>query len=189
MIKLIVLTGCSGVGKDTMIEAFIASQSSKKCLRLSFSDQLRDLSSTIFPWLPNEHSQEYKNVPYAHPSNDNRFSPREIWIKVAKCVRGIQDNIFADMLAGKVEKLDDGEEKIVFISDLRSWPEDKVIDLLKERFKVVKIRILDNKSTIENCAEIDEPTFAFTVDVEFLNNKDAASKERFCRLVNELMEL
>lgn len=192
--QLIVLTGVSGAGKDFLLEHLKNIGIGDSIIsRYSFSDQLREVTTGIFPWLPNEQSQEFKNNPYDHKSNDHNLSPRTIWKKIATAVRDIQDSIFAERLCSSlVQKIDlyqyPLEQDIDIISDLRSWAEFNSCLEIRSMNKIdVKfIRIIDPNVTKENCQEIDKPTFDFEVDYEFINYKTDKCLVDFHNLVSKI---
>ena len=192
--RLIVLTGTSEAGKDYLLQKLQQEGlvGYSEIVRRSFSDQLRDLSTSIFPWLPNETSQEFKNNPFDHPQNDNKLSPRDIWKRVAECVRGVEDGIFATRLAScLVADYEDYDitETLFVITDLRSHPEYEVLQHFKDCFPECNmdiIRIADPLVPKEKAAEIDKPTFEFEVDHVFVNHKTERCVTGFLCLVNEI---
>lgn len=193
-LNIIVLTGVSGSGKDRMI--LEAMKENSFVVRRSFSDQLRNMSSSIFPWLPNNAEQDFKNAPFEHIDNDNNLPPREIWKRVAKTVRSIQDSIFAkklgDQLIGDINFcLQNGlpERTVFFISDLRSVPEYETLRGIQECYPTVNmkfIRINDPLVSKEEAADIDKPTFDFEVDAQFVNHKTERCITGFLQLVEQL---
>lgn len=191
--QLIVLTGVSGAGKDFLLEHLKNIGIGDSIIsRYSFSDQLREVTTGIFPWLPNEQSQEFKNNPYEHEYNEHNLTPREIWKRVARTVRDIQDNIFAKRLSHVINLDNKSEESFIeyigIISDLRSWAEFEECLSFRSMNKIdVKfIRIIDPNVTKENCQEIDKPTFDFEVDYEFMNYKTDKCLVDFHNLVSKI---
>lgn len=191
MFHIIALTGTTGAGKDTLVDACMAQLEGFPHLKkVSFSDQLRDICTDIFPWLPNTTEQAVKNVPFEHPLNDHNLAPRQVWKNVALAIRGIQDNVLACRAAQQIERVLFESERngVVFIPDLRSVPEDKILEsFVPRKVKLIKIRVVDPKVTIENCEPIDEPTFGFRVDHEIINHKDIHSIVEMNDIVNSYL--
>lgn len=191
--KLIILTGVSGAGKDYLIKHLIKVGLGRSLvLRRSFSDQLREVATGIFPWLPNQQDQNFKNNPFEHKSNDHNLSPRSIWKKVASTLRSIQDDIFAERLISNLElNIDQAAEDdntVFVISDLRSWPEFNACNRIKalNKIDVKYIRIYDPEVTKENCEPIDRDTFDFIVDHTFTNYKTPECLVDFHDLITKI---
>lgn len=189
MVTIFAVTGTTGAGKDTLVDAAIEDlqQRGLTPLKVSFSDELRDLSTHIFPWLPKTTDQFIKNAPFEHDKNPNNFTPREIWKRVASTIRGIQDDVLACRAQQTIQELlmIPTSHTIIFIPDLRSKPEDKVLTELRDNgCRLVKVRVVDPKVSIENCEIIDEPTWFFNVDYELTNLKTDADIARFKQIVS-----
>ena len=114
----IALIGESGVGKDYVGDIL----RNRHFCRLSFSDQLKKLSTMIFPFLKRDYSPEEKEKPLNITTETGeviKLSPREVWLAL-NCLRNVEDKIFIRMLAHEKNLLNCDH---IFISDIRTKPE------------------------------------------------------------------
>lgn len=79
-------------GKDYLCDRLVQTQGA---MRLSFSDEVRQLATELFPWLPFHISAEQKDVPYKHEQNPNNLTPRQIWLLCGK-VRDVDPHFFVN---------------------------------------------------------------------------------------------
>ena len=77
-------------GKDFLCSHLVDFYGAK---RLSFSDEVRRLAVTVFPWLPFDFDPAVKDEPFDHPSNPFGLTPREIWLLIGK-VRDVDPKYF-----------------------------------------------------------------------------------------------
>ena len=122
--------GESGSGKDFLTDIL----KNKGYKRISFSDSLKEIASSIYPWLEKDYPPFEKEQPLNIVTEYNQkitLTPREIWLKL-NFLRDIDDNIFIRILENKLKTLDK-----VIISDIRTKGEYEFC--LKNNFKVIYI--------------------------------------------------
>ena len=91
---IIALCGKKGVGKDTLFKA-VADLGFQ---RLSFSDQLKDICSDVFPWLALVYPQGEKDRKQFNSKN-GLMSPREVWLSM-----NVITEIDEDVLVRRLER-------------------------------------------------------------------------------------
>lgn len=108
--------GISGAGKDYLTEHLCDVHD---FTRLSFSDQLKELATNIYPWLERDYPPLVKEAPLDLSTSQNEritISPRKIWLHLNH-LREIENLIFIRMLDSKFKA---GKYNNVVISDLRT---------------------------------------------------------------------
>lgn len=140
---IIAFTGEKKSGKDFFCE-FLGEKLGAE--RLSFSDEVRRLAHDTFPWLPFHIHPDLKDVPFEHISNPNNFTPREIWLRLAK-VRDIDPHFFVkkfvDNVWGEVCRF---SEELYIITDLRT--EEEYMFLKEHDVPIIKI-VRENRDGIK----------------------------------------
>lgn len=117
--NVVAMTGISGSGKDYLVNYLVQE---KGYIRVSFSDQLKELAHKIFPWFEIDYAPIVKETPLnivTSMGEEIKLTPREIWLKL-NFLRDIEDLLFIRMLEEKIERITDKtpEAKII-ISDIR----------------------------------------------------------------------
>ncbi len=128
------LMGISGAGKDYLAEHLCAVHD---FTRLSFSDQLKELATNIYPWLKRDYPPVVKEKPLDILTSQNEritTPPRDIWLHLNQ-LREIEDLIFIRMLDSKFQA--EKYSKVV-ISDLRT--SEELTWCRANDFKVIYIR-------------------------------------------------
>jgi hypothetical protein len=128
------LMGISGAGKDYLAEHLC---SIHDFTRLSFSDQLKELATNIYPWLKRDYPPLVKEEPLDILTSQNEritASPREIWLHLNH-LRNIENSIFIRMLDSKFQA---EIYSSVVISDLRT--SEELTWCRANDFKVIYIR-------------------------------------------------
>jgi len=101
----IAIMGVSGSGKDYIVD--IMKKNYGFC-RVSFSDQLKKLSTMIYPWLNKDYSPDLKELPLNITIQETgeyiTDTPRQIWLKLNK-MRDIEDGLFVRMLSQETSLL------------------------------------------------------------------------------------
>ncbi len=194
MVTIFAVTGTTGAGKDTLVDNAMDAMRAQGFTpyKISFSDQLREICTGIFPWLPNTTDQSVKNVPFVHDHNPKGFTPRQVWKDVATVIRNIQDNVLACRAGCEIDKIMIKENRtaVIFIPDLRSDPEYKVLrDLIPRKVKVHFVRVLDPQVNEDNCEPIDKPTWNFSTELDITNNKDKRALQEFNEFVQSKLEI
>lgn len=152
--------------------------------RLSFSDEVRKLASNTFTWLPEHISPDMKDEPFDHPFNPFGFSPRQIWLQVAK-VRDIDPHYFVrqfkkNQYTGKDPQL---SNRLYIITDFRT-PEEWEF-LQQNKIPVIKIN-LESRDGIEPDAFEEYVRNFHEQDTTFVNKKDGTKEfekffKEFCK--------
>lgn len=119
--------GASGSGKDYLANYLVQNHA---FTRFSFSDQLKVLAHTIYPWLdidyPPIKKEESLNITTS-TGETICHSPREIWLHLDN-LRKVENLIFIRMLELEVKQFFKGgtfSENNVIITDIRSEEEFK----------------------------------------------------------------
>lgn len=159
-------------GKDFLLEGLISEMGGERLVRrLSFSDGLRDIAHTIYPWLPARIPDDWKDVPFVHPKNPLNLTPRQIWLHLGNDtgLRYVQPDIFLDIFIRNCIPLVETYPQVDFvISDVRTPQE---YDWIKaNQIKLIRISRADRKGIVEDKLEdfIDE----MQPDHDFINNFD-----------------
>lgn len=126
--------GVSGAGKD-----YLASHLIKEFgyYRFSFSDQLKRIATSIYPWLEKDYPPLIKEDALDLTLSTGEVitkSPREIWLHL-NGLRDIEKNIFIRMLQ---EEIANFEGKNILISDIRS--EDEFHWCRTNGFRIIHIK-------------------------------------------------
>lgn len=117
---IIAFMGEYASGKDFLCNHLVQNYGAQ---RLSFSDEVRRLAVTIFPWLPFDFDPAVKDKPYEHPRNPNGLTPRDIWLLVGK-VREVTPGYFVDAFYhNNFFSLDQSSTQLRIITDLRTQQE------------------------------------------------------------------
>lgn len=127
-------------GKDYFAEHLAKTQGA---FRLSFSDEVRVLANTLFPWLPVYVSPEDKDKPFDHPNNPNGLTPREIWLTAGK-VRDVDPDYFVNQFIERNDLILDrcfNQHELFIITDFRTHNEWRF--LRDEGIPVIKIELED----------------------------------------------
>ena len=170
MSRVIVLTGKKGAGKDTLASQVF----DMGFARVSFSDQLKMICASLFPWMKNDYPPSEKDTKLF-----GDLSPRDIWLKMS-----VLTEIDRDILVRATRKQMDSipQDKNIIITDLRK-PEE--YEFVREMgYPIIRIRD-DNPNRREDAVEqwVDQ----FEVYRDFFNNKDEDSKVRFKKLIEEII--
>lgn len=174
--NVLVLTGLKQCGKDYMCAQLterLSKTSGRRVVRLSFSDELRNITSYIFPWVPKSPCNVEKETPVPHPKNKTKKTPREVWKCVADDTTGIC-SIQEDVLVDHFERnqLNDtimsDPDALYIITDLRKVAEDELV----EAYGFKKIRIY-NPSHLRPEVEddVEKNVSSFRVDGTVYNDK------------------
>jgi hypothetical protein len=120
MMRKIAFAAPAGSGKDYITDVLI---SAFNCRKFAFADPLKEASKYLFDILELNPSQEVKNdiIPKYNMSH------RDIWIKLSKTIREIDDTIWVDKTVSKINSYIEEESGIAIISDLRTVLEFEVL--------------------------------------------------------------
>ena len=110
------LIGIAGSGKDYIAKTLPHH-------RVAFADPLRELCISLFPDLAQYTSDDKKDQLIPHYG----LTARQIWIKISKTVREVDDNIWINRTVDKITRL--GETQIV-VTDCRTLTEFTILNAL-----------------------------------------------------------
>lgn len=152
-------------GKDFLCDHLVQTQGA---LRLSFSDEVRQLATDIFPWLPFDISAEEKDVPFKHEQNPNNLTPRQIWLLCGK-VRDVDPHYFVNKFIEHNDAILDQcfrDDNLFVITDFRTPQE---WDFLRSAMiRVVKVEREDRTGLPPN--DFEEYVRKFTgYTTKFIN--------------------
>jgi dephospho-CoA kinase len=169
------LTGVSGAGKDHMVSLLVQSG----FVRYSFSDQLKEVACSIFPWLEKDYPPIVKEQPLSISTKfeEITMSPREIWLTINK-LREIEDSIFVRMLDDKISK----QNGDFVISDVRSDFEYEYCK--QEGYTIIFVepsKRIYKESGMDSLVQTRKNEC-----IVFENNFDADSEIRFLELINSI---
>lgn len=179
---IIAFTGEWGSGKDFLTDHLVNTQNA---IRLSFSDQVRRLAVSVFPWLPFHFDPSIKDSTFVHELNPNGMTPREIWLLIGK-VRDVTPSYFLDSFLTDplVQRaLDPMNPTLYIITDLRTeqeydWVKSNKIPLIKIELEE---RIGMPESKFEEFVRNIKDADGF-----FINKLDGT--DRFDRFFNRFVE-
>jgi hypothetical protein len=189
MALVVVLTGLKRSGKDYMLkraqEAF--DLRGVEVIRLSFSDQLREICHYIFPWLPADIEESIKDVPFDHPKNIHRLTPREIWKRVADDNTGIcsiQPEVLVDFFNEKYSQIldDDEDHRVYIISDLRKLSEYELVKTAQ--FPIIRITDPAYNGPID---DVEKLIPLFEVEAEVENHFEEKSVLQFLTILEKVI--
>ncbi len=127
--------GIAGCGKDTIAKYLI---SELNYTRVAFADALRDICASLYPELKEYNSDELKDIIIPKYG----MSAREIWIKVSKTLRDIDDDIWISKTSQKLQTIDTN----IIVTDCRTFKE---FEMLKTSgFKIIWVDNVLNKKPI-----------------------------------------
>jgi hypothetical protein len=148
---IIAFMGEYASGKDYLCQHLVDKYNAQ---RLSFSDEVRRLTQTIFPWMPFDFDPAVKDKPFIHPSNPHGLTPRDIWLLVGK-VRDVNPKHFVEQFARfNYENLIEAYEKpdrLYIITDFRTADEWDFIQ--KYQIPVIKIEREDRTGLVPSAFE------------------------------------
>lgn len=167
--------GKAGCGKDYLTNIL---ETEYKFVRFSFSDQLKDICSKIFPWMEKDYPPLQKEKLHKFDTGFEIIekTPREIWI-LMNSIRKIEPNIFVRKLDEKIKMT---RVNNIIISDLRT--ENELEYLKKNNYKIIFIK---PQKEIYKENKFDEELKAFeeVSDYVYYNNFDG--KESFKKFITE----
>lgn len=156
----IALTGRKQSGKDYLGEYLLTHH---KFNRVSFSDQLKKIADTVYPWgAPHcEVLPEHKELPVPHEFNVNGLSYRELWMSL-DVLRDYDPNVFVHGAARDIANL---KNENILVTDIRKQVE---FDLcVANGFTIIKIENIINPSSDKSEDIID----TFKYDNVFYHDK------------------
>lgn len=159
--------GYAGAGKDYLVSHLVENYGYK---RLSFSDQLKKVASSIFDWLEEDYKPISKETPLCVTTSLGEtitHTPREIWLMVNK-LREVEDNLFVRMFVEEYSRCK--TDKIV-VSDVRTDSEYQLCKSLG--FSVIKV---EPSKMIYEPNEFDKQQDKFVPDFIFPNNFNGLSE-------------
>lgn len=170
MSKVIGLTARSGVGKDYLARYLIDEHN---YVRVSFSDQLKKLANSIYPWVDLDYPPELKNVPIDCPENYNNKTPRDIW-KSLDQFRDVWATIFVENAIVEAKALLADGKNVIF-TDIRKGVEINAVRGLRE-YRPCVIRI-DPAEGIDCTEYPDEDVIqTFVTDGVFRHDKSGMDR-------------
>jgi hypothetical protein len=114
------------VGKDYLASILVKEHNA---VRLSFSDEVRNLAQVMFPWFNAYMPDEQKDKVYEHPNNTTGATGRDI-ILVAGKVREVDSKYFVRaFIKNQMPAVIANPERLYVITDFRT--EDEYEELLK----------------------------------------------------------
>lgn len=174
---VIVLTGRKYSGKDTFASAIFP----LGFTRLSFSDQLKRITNSLFPFVSLDYPQGDKDKKMF---NDNTLSPRDIWLKM-NVVTEIDRNILVGSLEREMRELICSGHTLLCITDLRKPEEYQWVSEMG--YPIVKI-IDGDRPTNLNEDSLEDFIDTISPDFTIVNNKDEQSILQFVELVRSIMK-
>lgn len=172
---IIALCGKKGVGKDTLFKA-VADLGFQ---RLSFSDQLKDICSDVFPWLALDYPQGEKDRKQFQSKN-GLMSPREVWMAM-NVITEIDEDVLVRRLERQMNNMIAHDQRLFIITDLRKEEEYRWVK--KNGIPIIRIHDFDQRN--EDAVE----AFLGTIvgDFDFYNYKNEQSITNFQQLIQEIL--
>lgn len=172
---IIALCGKKGVGKDTLFKA-VADLGFQ---RLSFSDQLKDICSDVFPWLALDYPQGEKDRKQFQSKN-GLMSPREVWMSM-NVITEIDEDVLVRRLERQMNNMIAHDQRLIIITDLRKEEEYRWVR--KNGIPIIRIHDFDQRN--EDAVE----AFLDTIvgDFDFYNYKNEQSLTNFQQLIQEIL--
>lgn len=172
---IIALCGKKGVGKDTLFK----SVSDVGFQRLSFSDQLKDICSDVFPWLALDYPQGEKDRKQFQSKN-GLMSPRDVWMAM-NIITEIDENILTSRLERQMNKMIGNGQRMIIITDLRKEEEHRWV----KKNGIPIIKILDYATREED--SVEKYVEHIVGDFYFENHKNEQSIVDFQQLIQEIL--
>lgn len=172
---IIALCGKKGVGKDTLFN----SVSDQGFQRLSFSDQLKEICSDIFPWLALDYPQGEKD----RKQFEGKFgllSPRDVWMAM-NVITEIDENVLVSRLERQLHKYINAGQRLFIITDLRKEEEHRWVK--KNEIPIIKIHDFDTRSE----DAVEEYLEQIVGDFDFYNYRNEKSIVNFQQLIQEIL--
>jgi len=172
---IIALCGKKGVGKDTLFK----SVADLGFQRLSFSDQLKEICSDVFPWLALDYPQGEKDRKQFQTKNE-LMSPREVWMAM-NVVTEIDENVLVSRLERQLNNMIAHDQRLFIITDLRKEEEYRWV----KKNEIPIICVHDFHTRNEDAVEsyIDQ----IVGDFDFYNYKNEQSITNFQQLIQEIL--
>ena len=172
---IIALCGKKGVGKDTLFKA-VADLGFQ---RLSFSDQLKDICSDVFPWLALDYPQGEKDRKQ-FKSKNGLMSPREVWMAM-NVITEIDEDVLVRRLERQMNNMIAHDQRMFIITDLRKEEEYRWV----RKNGIPIIKILDYATREED--SVEKYVEHIVGDFYFENHKNEHSIVEFKKLIQEIL--
>lgn len=139
--NIIAICGERRRGKDHLTNFLVQKYGA---VRLSFSDEVRKVVHKVFPWLDVFNiKDDQKDVPFEHPFNPYRFTPRDITKMIGK-IRDIHPQVFVyEFLQGQYKRALENPDTLFVITDFRTI--DEWVQFIKP-FNVPTVKIISKKA-------------------------------------------
>lgn len=172
---IIALCGKKGVGKDTLFK----SVADLGFQRLSFSDQLKEICSDVFPWLALDYPQGEKDRKQFQTKN-GLMSPREVWMAM-NVITEIDENVLVSRLERQLNNMIAHDQRLIIITDLRKEEEYRWVK--KNEIPIICVHDFDTRNEDAVESYIDQ----IVGDFDFYNYKNEQSIANFQQLIQEIL--
>lgn len=169
---IVAFTGERKSGKDYLTNVLVKTSGAT---RLSFSDEVRYLTTEIFPWMPFDFHPKVKDEPFIHINNPNNLTPRDVWLLLGQ-VRNVDGDYFVKRFAKRREwemKHGMSSSELYIITDLRTPQEYEIIK--KYNIPIVKIELANRDGIMPDPFEKWVRDFK-DYDSLFINNMNGSSE-------------
>ncbi len=188
--NVLVHTGRKGCGKDYLVQKLIENGAEhlgfKRVIRVSFSDELRELAHELFPWCPLNPSPEEKELVIEHPANALGLSPRGVWKRLADdndpSLRKVDPEILVNRFKKRWDHIfQENPDTLYAITDWRTPQEEAYI--IPNGWP--RIRIIDGTDKATN-DEFEAHTDKFEVDAQIVHLKTPETASAYIRAVEQI---
>lgn len=160
--------GRSGSGKDFVTSRII--EEYPEFIRISFSDRLKEIASSIFNFLEVDYAPEVKEKPLnitTELGENINLSPRQIWLKM-NFLRDIEDTIFIRKTHNLIKEKEEQGYRNFIIPDIRTKAELQYC--VDNGFEIIKINCYNRYHPNNSFDDIQDSEEFKEATVRIFNN-------------------
>lgn len=145
MNTIVTFSGIARSGKDTAAQYAYEYFERQGCKKYTFSTRLKELALDAYKLTINEFNSflDHHNIDDCYIGDENFYEnktplTRSLLIAIGRLVHNVRPNYFAEYIFEKIKK---DNKKYSVITDIRFTHEYKILESLKDEYKIIKILV------------------------------------------------